>query len=225
MSEAGYAFSVPTCYHDPEKDHSTVVEKSPPVPCGGWMQPGGWPSMFSVQSFLVFDSYEKESQGSINLWTCMQNVQDLLMPLTDGHREAPLCSGDMYSNHTAIAHTPSYSCTFMHGKRDALLKSYHMEQFMEVVFHDWWSGKDSHYATTCNGKHKETVQGPPRKRKLFLHFFRLILLNYLTVQEKKWSQTKAPPQEQRTQKSMTCLGGNPALPPSCSCRWQISSIF
>lgn len=55
----------------------------------------------------------------------------------------------------------------MHGKRDALLKSYHMEHFMEaspcleVVFHEWWSEKDSHYAATCHGKHRETVQGPP----------------------------------------------------------------
>lgn len=66
MSEAGYAFSVPTCYHDPEKK-TPGVEKSPPVPGGSRMQPGGWPSTFSVQNFLVFDSYEKEAQDSINL--------------------------------------------------------------------------------------------------------------------------------------------------------------
>lgn len=47
-------------------------------------------------------------------------------------QEAPLCSGHMDNNHRAVTHTPSCSCTFIHGKRDALLKSYHIEQFMEV---------------------------------------------------------------------------------------------
>lgn len=54
----------------------------------------------------------------------------------------------------------------------------------------WWSGKDSHCATPCNGKHREIVQSPSRKREVFLHFFQLILLNCLTVKEKKWSKKK-----------------------------------
>lgn len=62
MSGAVHGFSV-TTYSVPE-EKAPVVVKSRPVPgamCGSRIQPGGWPSPFGVQSFLVFYSYEKEA--------------------------------------------------------------------------------------------------------------------------------------------------------------------
>lgn len=152
------------------------------------------------------------------------------MPLT-WSQESPFVQRDMYVNHIVIAYSLSHSCTVIHGTRASLPKSYQMKQSMKVsscfqiAFHGWWSGKDSCYATICKEKHRETVKDPPSKIEVFLHFFQLTLLNYVGAQDKNEVKQKHPPQEQRTQKSMTCLRGNPALPPSCSCRWQIASIF
>lgn len=66
---------------------------------------------------------------------------------------------------------------------------------------------------------------PLVRLKCFCTFSSWHFLTVLTVQDKTEVKQKHPPQEQRTQKSMTCLGGNPVLPPSCSCRWHIASIF
>lgn len=68
MSGAVRVFSV-TTYHVSE-EKAPVFVKSRPVPgttCGSRMQPGGWPSPFDVQRFLVFYIYEKEAYESINL--------------------------------------------------------------------------------------------------------------------------------------------------------------
>lgn len=62
MSGAVHGFSV-TTYHVSE-ERAPVFVKSRPVPaatCSSKMQPGGWPSPFGVQRFLVFYSYEKEA--------------------------------------------------------------------------------------------------------------------------------------------------------------------
>lgn len=70
-----------------------------------------------------------------------------------------------------------------------------------MAFHGWWSGKDSYYATICNEKHRETVKDLPTKIEVFLHFFRLALLNHVMVKDKSEVKQKHPPKNKGPKKA------------------------
>lgn len=61
VSGAVHVFSVAT-YHVAGEKAPVIVKFCPVTGAAGGsrMQPGGWPSPFGVQSFVVFYSYEKE---------------------------------------------------------------------------------------------------------------------------------------------------------------------
>lgn len=80
-------------------------------------------------------------------------------------------------------------------------QSMKLSSCLQMAFHGWWSGKDSYYATICNEKHRETVKDLPTKIEVFLHFFRLALLNHVMVKDKSEVKQKHPPKNKGPKKA------------------------
>lgn len=152
-------FSVTACYISEER--APVVVKSPPVEGALWgkrMQPGGWPALWQLWrgSAVGYKSVDLTAEGA----------GLTLLPVNHGHNRLLVSRRGMCSGHTVITYSLPHSCTFIHSGNKGLLKSHQMEQSekvspcLEMMFRGWCSGKDSHYATICNEKHRDAVQGP-----------------------------------------------------------------